>query len=431
MKANASEKKTSQTRIYAYWMVLFAIVGIMDCSCFCYCYYYQTFYPEDSSTRRLKKTKSQKSCRAPEGWQEQHSRLKDDNLEEVNTVGMNTDSHITNKRFSERKAAAIPREKQGIFSAMWKSMVFAYHSIGNPSHAKDVKSSEKKEMPYRLPEENGTTYYHAFLLLHLMFGLFCGVEMIIRAIEARRVVSENQAIAAFEESIASTVAKVYERRKLLGGNMRFSHFVLGRPSDGTIVSSPTTTRTIKRNVYSPFSPSDETSTTKRNFNDTNGSSSPNHNEAIKDNDTNDGNTDDAIDIDNEAANKRSIILFLRSTFGLWLPIGITCLFWLSLFPFQSYCRILRIFLSDYYTYIVETISGNGNVGWDTNELVHSDYHCDTECNNPLGPEATASCYVQIMGEDTAWATISISVFVTVRHSIIKPSSHFLPLIIRN
>ena len=48
------------------------------------------------------------------------------------------------------------------------------------------------------------------------------------------------------------------------------------------------------------------------------------------------------DDEEEFINKENIILFLRSTFRLWIPVGVTCIFWLSLLPFQDYWNKLRI-----------------------------------------------------------------------------------------
>jgi hypothetical protein len=410
-----SERRSPRSRRHACWRVLFAIIGVLDCSCFCYCYYYyHNDYSGDnnsSSNTATKKVQLPKSCSSEEGWQEHVSHLQH--------------SRTNNNREYDANNYGIENKKQGLSDIMWQSMAFSFHPNNrNKSFTVDTTTnSTGTKLSHRRLENNNNNQktYHAFLFLHLGFGIFCGIEMILRAREARRIVFQNQAIAALEERVAATVAKVYHRRKLLRGKGRFSHFALRRPSNRTTpVVSPTTTRTLKRN---PFFPSFSSASSSNNTSTVHschhvdekskdhGQSS--HDENTKDHDDHNSNDDVNMDMDDEDADKRNILLFLQSTFGLWLPIGVTCVFWLSLLPLQAYYRIIRIFLNDYFRYIVGNTCTDGNGGGDEGNLFDGNHYCYMDCNHQSGSDtaATATCYMETLGDDTAWATLWVTTFL--------------------
>jgi hypothetical protein len=345
-----------------------------------------------------KKMQLPKSCSVEETWQE----------------------HVDREYDAEKK------KKGGLSFIIRQSMALSYRpnhrniffTVDNNTNITGTNMAQRCLIENSEDDNNhNQKTYRAFLLLHLGFGIFCSIEMVIRAREARRIVFENQAIAALEERVASTVAKVYQRRKLLRGKGRFSHFSLRRPSDRTApVLSPTTTRTPKRNQFFPSfssaSSSNDTSAVHRCQNDevkTKDHGQSRHDENTKDHDDRNINDDDMdMDMDDEDADKRNILLFLHSTFGLWLAIGVTCIFWLSLLPLQAYCRIIRIFLNDSFRYMVGNNCTEGNGDWDEGNLF------DTDCNHQCGSDSTAAatCYVETLGDDTAWATLWITAFLT-------------------
>jgi len=426
-----SERRASRSRIYACWRVLFAIVGGLDCSCFCYCYYYHKDYSSDKNHIAPTKMQPPRLCPLQEEWQYHDLNRGDDCYA---TIEIENSSDTTKTRPPERPLSS-PFQNRSLSSLVWQSMPFSYH----PSTRKrivtvDTNNNTGTKTPFRHLDDNVNSY-HAFLLLHLGFGILCGIEMILRAIEARRIVFENQAIAAFEEHIAATVAKVYHRRKLLRGKRRFSYYTLRRPSVGTTAPTPTTTSALKRNPYIPsfsFSLPNDTSTAatvrrshhvvtegneaspstnENNSYDDEGIQYHGETDVVDSKDPNTNNDDDTIDMDDEAANERNIRLFLQSTFRLWLPIGVTCFFWLSLLPFQAYYRIIRIFLNDCFNYPIGNICTDGNGGWDEDELLDGDRHCDIDCSDRYGSHTAAACYVETLGSDTAWATLWITTFL--------------------
>ena len=382
MAMAASERKAPQSRIRACWRLLFAIVGLLDCSCFCYCYYYHNEYFDENNKIAANQLQPPRSCSAREEWQDQNLRWLDNRTE--NSIC----------------AAKTSRSSSRLSDIVWQSMAFSFTA--------DTANGKGTKIPHhnRLGDSNSYKLYHIFLLLHSVFGVLCIIEMILRAREARRIVFENQAIAAFEEHIASTVAKVYHRRNLLRGKGQFSHFTLRRiPDIGTKVSSPITTGTLKRNPYMPsFSFSSHNAIQE----ETEGNSEGNENNSHGDETSRDHNhhgdddddDDDGIDMDEEAANKRNILLFLRSTFKLWLPIGITCFFWLSLLPFHAYYRIFRIFLNEFSKPMLSSLC--------TEENGTANYCCDIDYSHPCDAAATAECYIETLGDDTALATVWIT-----------------------
>ena len=396
-----SERRFPRSRIHACWRVLFAIIGVLDCSCFCYCYYYyHNDYSDDNNNSNnnkkmaTKKMQLTRSCSSEEIWQEHIDREYDANYKTEN------------------------KKQGGLSFIIQQSMAFSYHpnqrnrsfTVDNSTNSTGMKTSHRCRLENNDNNNNhNQKTYHAFLLLHLGFGIFCSIEMIIRAIEARRIVFENQAIAALEERIAATVAKVYQRRKLLRGKGRFSHFSLRRPSDRTTpVLSPTTTRTLKRNTFFPsFSSASSVHRCHNDDGKTKDHDQSSHDENTKDHGDRNINEDD-MNMDDEDADKRNILLFLHSTFGLWLAIGVTCTFWLSLLPLQAYYRIIRIFFNDSFRYMVGNNCTDGNGDWDEGDLF------DTDCNHQCGSDTTAAaaCYVETLGDDTAWATLWIMAFLT-------------------
>ena len=274
---------------------------------------------------------------------------------------------------------------------------YCYHRRNEHSGEKNALAKHKKQPPRSCSRSeewqvhDSYKHHHIFLSLHLLFGILCCVEMVLRAIEARRIVFKNQAITAFEEHLASTVAKVYRRRNLLRGKGKFSHFTLRRLSKfGTRVSSPITTGTHKVDPCIP----------RISFS----SNNTIHEETEVDSDTNENDqNEDGQDFDiEEAANKRNILLFLRSTFKLWLPIGVTCLFWLSLLPFQAYYRIIRMFLNDFLRPSTNPVCAEGNHG--------EEFFCDANLSNFSDVNSSANCYVETLGDDTAFATLWITAF---------------------
>jgi len=377
------ENNSTGVRMRAYWRLLFAVIGLLDCSCFCYCYYYHNGYFGENNI-----VTSQKSRLSREEWQEhdvpRHSRAR--NREQLAKNKTEDKSCNAKTRSSELQS---PARLSGI---VWQSMVFSF----TPDHGKGPNK------PYRprLEDTHGYKTYQTFLLIHVVFGIFCGIEMILRAKEARRIVFENQAIAALEEHIAATVAKVYRRRNLLRGKGRFSHFTLRRPSEiGKLLPAPITTGTLKLNPYiPPFRRSTITEETIRTSFDTFESKS-HDNESSNDHVHHDNNEDyrEDDDMDEEATNKRNILLFLRSRVKLWLPIGVTCLFWLSLLPFQAYSRIFRIFFNQYSNRMASDVC-----------IAESDLYCEFDCNHLCDADTAAQCYVETLGEDTSWATLWIT-----------------------
>lgn len=364
------------------WRLLFAIVGVLDCSCFCYCY----FHHNGILGENHKLVSNQKSLSPREEQEKNVTRHLRARNRDYDVYGIPKEDSCT----------ATPDVKLPfrLSDVVWHSMVFSFTT--DTAHAK----GSNKPYRSRLGDSDSYNTYQAFLLVHVLFGIFCAIEMILRAKESRRLVFENQAIAAFEEHLASTVAKAYHRRNLLRGKGRFSHFTLRRPSEiGKKLSSPITTGTLKRNPYVPSVCRDtiqEETRASFDSDENNSHDNDNSNDRVHHN----KKDDDPDDMDEEAVNKRNILLFLRSTFRLWVPIGVTCLFWLSLLPFQAYYRIIRIFLHEYSNHSASDVCVTGN---DTD-----DFYRKLECSNLCDADIATQCYVETLGDDTSWATLWIT-----------------------
>lgn len=405
-----SERRSSQSRIYACWRVIFAIVGVLDCSCFCYCYYHHNNHSGDTNSTATKKKQPPRSCPSQEGWQEhdlqrQHSRRDihrgDDSNSNTNS-NANASTAFENGGSCDAKTKPLTTEtslsspfqrRKGLSWIVWQSMAFSHHPTDATIFIANADIiTGTKTLHGRL--EDSINAYFVFLLLHLGFGILCGIEMIIRAIEARRIFIENQAIAAFEEHIAATVAKVYHQRtKLLSAKGQFSYYNLRRPAS---FLSP------NRNKNENIHYDDDGNTKDRDQN--------NEEDNISHGENNDDGT---TDMDDEAANKRNILLFLRSTFRPWVPIAVTCVFWLSLLPFQAYYQIIRIFLNKYFNHMPGNLCTDGNGGRDNDQFMDGGHYCDIDmdCSHPYGSDAAAACYVETLGDDTAWATLWITTFL--------------------
>ena len=433
--APAPERQALRSRIKAYWRVVFAIVGLLDCSCFCYCYYYHHDFFGDSNAvatvKNKRQSRSKSSKREQKQEESQHRRRTkkykpgDDASTDANVQTFNasapTQSH-------ELPWWGLFQKERVLSSVVWQSMAFHHHPIRDKNStsgaaAADSNSGDRKTGTTP-PPENKT--YHAFLFLHLGFGMLCGIEMILRAKEARRVVLENKAIAAFEELIASTVAKANQKRLSMAQAGQFL-YNSPRQTIGTtalsILSSPLATGEIKPDLYVPSltysSTTDSTATTVHlhDHGPAKNESDADDDQNIKDRDQRDNENDQdrGHDRDNsdtglndEAANKRSIILFLRSTFGLWLPIGGTCLFWLSLLPFKAYYRIIQVFFNNYFCWNTDN-DGDGSLG--DVEFTEFNQFCEIDCGHSDGHGATAAWYLTTLGDDTAWATLWLTNFV--------------------
>jgi hypothetical protein len=134
--------------------------------------------------------------------------------------------------------------------------------------------------------------------------------------------------------------------------------------------------------------------------------------------------EDDLDMDDENENKKSIIIFLRSTFGLWLPIGVTCVFWLSLLPLKAYYRIIIIFLNDHFKQMIGNVCTYGLGGWDE-ETSGSDHYCYIDCSNQCEFDTAAACYAETLGDDTAWATLWITTVLTRSIQIYEKMQDYL------
>uniref|UniRef100_A0A7S4AEX1 Uncharacterized protein n=1 Tax=Pseudo-nitzschia australis TaxID=44445 RepID=A0A7S4AEX1_9STRA len=468
--------------LFRYWKILFGIVGLLDCSCYCYCYYYHRHHrnvgdsnssgPQhrhhrhrrhskknrskgDDTTNGSSFTSKQKQLHSQKNqivssflWQSMAFSHHPDNDNNGIVSPAQTNNHNTNNTNSNSKSS---------------------------NHDHNHNNGTRQGFGFF---ENTTTTAHKllqfFLAIHLGFGFLCLVEMAVRAAEARRIVVEYQAIAALEHRIAETVAKVYRRRKLLQGRQQqrstaamaasglsSSFYSLRKaatqaiaiPSSLTIIttattipatSSTATTRTsTKLNPYLPsLSSISDTTSSAAATTATSAAAATAHNtvhrcyhvieddadknEAVKGkmNDTSSGDSN-AHD-DDEAMNKRNILLFLRATFRLWIPVGVTCFFWLALLPLGEYYRIVKILLFDLEgcdddaSGRVRTDSGcycvdNGGGDWEVHTICHVDqnhlcYGALLSSSSPMiMTTATAQLlYLEILGDDASWATLWIT-----------------------
>jgi len=484
--ASTPEKRAFRSRMQACWRVLFAIVGLLDCSCFCYCYYYHHDFFGGSSTIAEKKTKQPRprsSRKEPKQLHHRrHPKKNKNGKKNRNGENSNADAKIDVCTASTNPYITIESDKSprstffqkhhGLSSVVWQSMAFHHH----PNRAESssaVASSNKQNFKEETPSFENKTYRN-YLLLHLGFGILCLIEMIIRAKEARRVLLRNKAIAAFEDHIASTVAKVYQQRPTLAVNENFSYKNLKSiatvhlksnlylPSLTSFYANSTDKSDFGRNSSDNKNNTDDDgnedkkghdhdgdySNTNADINDEAANSrkkilflrstfgswlsivvtyffSKNRNDIDDDRITNaydqnkdknrhghdiDGSNKNA-DVNDEAANKRSIILFLRSTFGLWLPIGVTCLFWLSLLPFEAYYRIIQLSFKNYLDYFTGNLRTDGTCGLEEDNVMEFGEFYDIDCSHSDGDCITSAWYLKTLGDDTAWATLWVTNFV--------------------
>ena len=340
------------------------------------------------------------------------------------------------------------------------------------SKKKKIKKNNNKKKRQEQQQQSSTSSSSSYLfsplfsiMIHLLLGLLCLIEMIIRSIEAKRIVFEHEAINLFEEKFAETIARVYSRRKLVLQGHRHNRLrqkhnikfnlagggVSGFFMNATTKSNTAITRMIKTqrtsfklNPYLPSFSSSSTDTTTTTATMTATTATPSmavlessdddqqklllllleeenkdtdhaHHDIVNaiasnvDNDHAIPNDDDEHDHDDhdhdeheyvnvnvedddegfeeeeeedeeqkvvdadvnkedneedEAKNKRNIILFLRSTFRLYLPVGITCIFWISLLPFKDYYKHIMMFQNRNDPTIIMTNSIGGCINSD-------------------------------------------------------------------
>eukprot|EP00536_Pseudo-nitzschia_multiseries_P014577 jgi/Psemu1/291528/fgenesh1_pg.727_\ len=247
--------------------------------------------------------------------------------------------------------------------------------------------------------------------------------MAVRAAEARQIVVDNQAIVALEDRIAEAVAKVYRRRNLLQGNPAGLSFYSIRKAAEAIPSSITTTRTFKLNPYIPSLSS--ISDTPSSSEGTNVhrchyiTEEDDQHENTQRNNTADAHGSNGDEGDDEAINKRNILLFLRATIRLWIPVGVTCFFWLSLLPLGEYYRIVKILLFDLEN--CDTSRGgqadgsvycldHGDGDWEESTICYDGHHqlCFGSSSWSYPMETAKLYYLEILGDDASWATLWIT-----------------------
>ncbi|KAG7336857.1 hypothetical protein IV203_012681 [Nitzschia inconspicua] len=135
--------------------------------------------------------------------------------------------------------------------------------------------------------------------LHGLFCVLCLVEMVLRAMEAHQLASRNQAIARFEESLSRvySTTRMYAKQIRRGSWRMSSNNGLGDGHDDNNEIHPTL------HHFQPHS----TDTVAVSTTSTS-SSQKRRISSIQDR------------------------LLARSTLRLWIPVGITCFFWLSMLP---------------------------------------------------------------------------------------------------
>ena len=471
-----TRERTRSFLLFRYWKILFGIVGLLDCSCYCYCYYYHHYRNVEGAN-----SSSQEQFRRDR--HRRHSRKNKSKGECDTTNGSSCTSKQKQPHF---------QKNQIVSSFLWQSMAFSHHPGNNNNgiispaqtnnHNMNNTNINSKISNHDHNHNNGTrqgrflfedtatatatntnttTTAHQllqlFLAIHLGFGFLCLVEMAVRAAEARRIVVEYQAIAALEDRIAETVAKVYRRRKLLQGQQQgrstgLSFYSLRKaatraiPSSLTIITTSTTTTTTRTTKLNPYLPSlssisDTASsaaatTTRNNVHRCHHvvEDDADNNEAVKGkiNDSSSGDSDADDDDDDEAMNKRNILLFLRATSRLWIPVGVTCFFWLALLPLGEYYRIVKILLfhlescdadvsgrvhtdGGYYC-----VDNGGGGDWEGHTICYVDQNhlCYGSLSSPSSSSssspiamttATAQVlYLEILGDDASWATLWIT-----------------------
>lgn len=336
-KSSSANKKRHETLSYRCWRIFFAIIGLLDCSCYCYCYYH--FRYDDAN------------CSAQESHQQQ-----------AHSCGTNSREDATAPIF-------FPLRILG--PSLWESMAYSHH----PIRTKEFTKSNYYESLFDDP----ITW---MLCIHVAFGILCIFEMVLRAAEARRIVFEHQAIAAFEERIADAVAKVYRRRKSLGGKAfsgTTSFYSLLKAAERPSVSAMTTTRTVKRNPYLPSLSSSLSNMTGTTASSDSASSEDIHrcHHIIEEEEEDEHETSETMK-DEADDDERNIRMFLRATIHLWIPVGVTCFCWISILPLHDCYRIITVL----WKHVGET---DILTGWD---------------------------YLDILGGDKSWATIWIIASIT-------------------
>ena len=128
-------------------------------------------------------------------------------------------------------------EDDSIFSASPTELVFSSHTQSNlirsDSHEtcdpkrekrtttgkikkkkkkKKIKAKKKKKLKNSFVPSSSTLTSSMILTIgiHILFGMMCLIEMIVRSIEARRIVFEHEAITVFENKFAETIGKLRE-----------------------------------------------------------------------------------------------------------------------------------------------------------------------------------------------------------------------------
>mmetsp|Transcript_13152 Transcript_13152/g.36988 ORF Transcript_13152/g.36988 Transcript_13152/m.36988 type:complete len:1105 (-) Transcript_13152:634-3948(-) len=432
MTSTTMNRKRKQSALKRYWKILFAIIGLLDCCCYCYChYYYHSLYDDDA-----KYCPKDHSCRDHHPHRRRHhSRRRKVKVEDHKSY---TSKRALSQHASPSSTPPFLKNNQMLFSFLWQSMAFSYHPGSSSSSSSGFslnritkdKGSFRDEHKYKTTNGKawresfeGTTAHdilQLFLIIHLGFGILCLIEMAVRAAEARQIVVENQAIAALEDRIAETVAKVYRRRNLLQRHPTGLSFYSLRKAAEAIPSSLNATRTFKLNHYIP------------SLSSISGDSRPNESTNVhscgriieKDDQHENVQTSNDEDVhddgdDDETINKRNILLFLRATIRLWIPVGVTCFFWLTLLPLEEYYRIVKIFLFDLED--CDTSGGGqadgrfdcldvGDDDWQESTVCYDYQHqlCFGSSSSSHSTETARLYYLEILGDDVSWATLWIT-----------------------